>query len=50
MACWFLIAGGAPGENVSWEVKALRNDRWVQQRVAPVEIEKQAGCGSRWWA
>jgi hypothetical protein len=40
-ACSFRIAGGAPGAKVSWEVKALRNDRWVQQRGAPVEVEKQ---------
>jgi hypothetical protein len=26
---------------VSWRVEALRNDRWVQQRGAPVEIEKE---------
>ena len=39
--CWFRIAGGAPGAKVSWEVKAVRNDRWVQQRGAPVEVEKQ---------
>ncbi len=39
--CSFRIAGGAPGGEVSWEVKAVRNDRWVQQRGAPVEIDKQ---------
>jgi hypothetical protein len=39
--CWFRIAGGAPGMKVSWRVEAARNDRWVQQRGAPVEIEKQ---------
>ncbi|MCL6476690.1 MAG: hypothetical protein K6U75_16790 [Firmicutes bacterium] len=27
----FKIAGGAPGKKVSWEVKAIRNDRWVQE-------------------
>ena len=32
---------GASGGKVSWEVKAVRNDRWVQQRGAPVEVEKQ---------
>jgi len=39
--CSFRIAGGAPGARVSWEVKAVRNDRWVQQRGAPVEVDKQ---------
>jgi hypothetical protein len=39
--CSFRIAGGAPGAKVSWEVKAVRNDRWVQQHGAPVEVDKQ---------
>jgi len=39
--CAFRIAGGAPGGEVSWRVEALRNDRWVQQRGAPVEVEKE---------
>lgn len=39
--CWFRIAGGAPGMKVSWEVKAVRNDRYVQQYGAPVEVAKQ---------
>jgi len=39
--CSFRVAGGAPGGKVSWRVEAVRNDRWVQQRGAPVEIEKQ---------
>ncbi len=30
----------APNAKVSWEVKALRNDRWVQKNGAPVEVEK----------
>jgi hypothetical protein len=37
----FRVAGGAPNGRVSWEVKALRNDRWVQAHGAPVEVEKQ---------
>src|SRR5262249_40583915 len=37
--CSFRIEGGAPGGKVSWRVEAVRNDRWVQQRGAPVEIE-----------
>lgn len=39
--CSFRIAGGAPGAKVSWRVEALRNDRWVRQRGAPVVVEKQ---------
>ncbi|MEX2218071.1 MAG: hypothetical protein WD749_04860 [Phycisphaerales bacterium] len=39
--CSFRIAGGAPGGKVSWRVDAVRNDRWVRQRGAPVEIDKQ---------
>ena len=39
--CRFRIAGGAPGGEVSWEVKAARNDLWMRNRVASVEIEKQ---------
>jgi hypothetical protein len=36
----FLIAGGKPGMEVSWEVKAVRNDRWVRKYGAPSEIAK----------
>jgi hypothetical protein len=39
-AVWFRIAGGSPNGKVSWEVKAVRNDRWVQSNGAPVETEK----------
>jgi hypothetical protein len=39
--CSFRTAGGAPGGKVSWRVEAARNDRWVQQRGAPVEVEKE---------
>ncbi len=55
--CSFRIAGGAPGAKVSWEVKAVRNDLWVQThtvstevmrngvsmqtRAMPIEVEKQ---------
>lgn len=35
----FLVAG-APGAKVSWRVEAVRNDLWVQQRGAPIEVEK----------
>ena len=40
-ACTFRIAAGAPGAKVSWEVKAVRNDLWVQNRAMPVEVAKQ---------
>lgn len=39
--CTFRIAGGAPGGEVSWEVKAVRNDLWMRSRAVSVEIEKQ---------
>jgi len=39
--CSFRIAGGAPRGKVSWRVEAVRNDRWIQKRAAPVEIDKQ---------
>jgi hypothetical protein len=39
--CTFRIAGGAPSGKVSWEVKAVRNDRWARLRGAPVEVQKQ---------
>ncbi len=39
--CCFRIAGGAPGAKVSWRIEAVRSDRWVKKRGAPVEIEKQ---------
>lgn len=37
----FKIRTNAPNVEVAWEVKAIRNDRWVQKYGAPVEIEKQ---------
>ncbi len=36
----FVVAGGSPGQKVSWEVTAVRNDAFVRQRGAPVEINK----------
>lgn len=39
--CWFRIAGGKPWARVSWRVEAVRNDRWVRERGAPVEVEKE---------
>lgn len=37
----FKIAGGVPGKKVSWEVKAIRNDRWVQRYGYQTEQEKE---------
>ncbi|MCL6534422.1 MAG: hypothetical protein K6U12_14245 [Armatimonadetes bacterium] len=37
----FKIAGGAPGKEVCWEVKAIRNDRWVQRYGYQTEQEKE---------
>lgn len=39
--CRFRIAGGVPGGEVSWEVKAVRHDLWVRTYGAPVEVEKE---------
>ncbi|GAB4553433.1 MAG: hypothetical protein Tsb0013_15860 [Phycisphaerales bacterium] len=36
----FAIAGGQPGMKVSWEVTARRNDAFVRQMGAPVEVQK----------
>lgn len=38
--CVFRIAGGAPSGEVSWEIKAVRNDLWMKSRAASAEIEK----------
>jgi hypothetical protein len=39
-AARFKIAGGKAGMNVSWQVTALRNDAYVREYGAPVEVEK----------
>jgi hypothetical protein len=36
----FLISGGKANMEVSWEVKAVRNDPWVRTYGAPVEVMK----------
>jgi hypothetical protein len=36
----FSIRTSQPNVKVSWEVKAVRNDRFVQQHGAPVEVTK----------
>jgi hypothetical protein len=37
----FKIAGGVPGKKVSWEVKAIRNDLWMQRYGYQTEQEKE---------
>ena len=39
-SCSFIIAGGVPNGKVSWRIEAVRNDRWVRTRGAPVEVDK----------
>jgi hypothetical protein len=39
--CSFRIAGGKAGMKVSWRVEAVRNDPWMQEHGAPVEVEKE---------
>ena len=36
----FRIAGGVPGQKISWEVTARRSDAFVNVRGAPVELQK----------
>jgi len=37
----FMIMTSAPNIEVCWEVKAVRNDLWMRQNGAPVEVEKE---------
>jgi len=37
----FVVRTSKPDIEVSWEVKALRNDLWVRTYGAPVQVEKQ---------
>ncbi len=37
----FVIRTSKPATEVSWEVKAVRNDLWVRTYGAPVQLEKQ---------
>jgi len=39
----FRIAGGAPGQKVSWEVTAVRNDPYVRDHPVRAEVDKPAG-------
>jgi hypothetical protein len=36
----FVIAGGAPGARVSWQVTGIRRDRYAQANRIPLEVEK----------
>ncbi len=48
-ACSFRIAGGTANGRVSWEVKAVRNDRWNQLRgTAPVVVKKDAAARGKY--
>jgi hypothetical protein len=38
----FRIAGGAPGQKVSWEVTAIRNDPYLRDHPAVAEVDKPA--------
>lgn len=40
VVCFFRIAGGAPGGEVSWRVEARRNDPWIRANGAPIELQK----------
>lgn len=46
--CSFTIAGGAPGGKVSWRIEAVRNDLWVRQHGAPVEVQMPDGEKGRY--
>ena len=37
----FQIRTSRPKVKVSWEVKGVRNDKWVQKYGAPVEVDKK---------
>jgi hypothetical protein len=36
----FTIAGGTPGQRVSWQVTGIRQDAWANANRIPVELEK----------
>lgn len=44
----FSIRTSQPNVEVSWEVKAIRNDRFVQRFGAPIEVEKEAAVRGRY--
>jgi hypothetical protein len=38
----FEIAGGEPGQEVSWQVTGIRQDAWANANRIPVEVDKPA--------
>lgn len=44
----FGLGGGAPNGSVSWTLTATRNDRWVQEHGAPVEVEKTGALAGKY--
>ena len=44
----FRIAGGVAGKQVSWEVKAIRNDPYVRKHGISVEIDKEGAERGRY--
>ncbi len=43
----FQIAGGVPGQKVSWEVTAVRNDPYLRDHPVQAEVDKPAEeCGT----
>jgi hypothetical protein len=38
----FTIAGGQPGQEVSWQVTGIRLDAWANAHRIPVEVDKPA--------
>jgi hypothetical protein len=36
----FSIAGGEPGQKVSWQVTGIRQDAWAKANRIPVEVDK----------
>lgn len=41
----FTVAGGLPGQKVSWQITAIRHDRWA--RANPLEVESEKPQGER---
>jgi len=38
----FSVAGGSPGQKVSWQVTGIRQDAWANANRIPVELDKPA--------
>jgi hypothetical protein len=39
----FSIAGGTPGQRISWQLTGIRQDAWANANRIPVEKEKPTG-------